>query len=130
MYRNQQDVDIIVRWEMAGEWFIADYGQVHQPAPGAPIRDESTQVISITTQVHNEDLSFTVHVFKKGNVFVTYVPQLDVSSYGDTATAARRNIQNAVSLLLETSKERGTLTRLIGQDTDGPKSAGPASRGR
>ena len=30
-----------------------------------------------------------------------------------TATAARRNIQDAVSLLLETSKERGTLTEIL-----------------
>ena len=67
----------------------------------------------MTTQVHNEDLSFTVHVFKEGDVFIAYVPQLDVSSCGDTATAARRNIQDAVSLLLETSKERGTLTEIL-----------------
>ena len=67
----------------------------------------------MTTQVHNEDLSFTVHVFKEGDVFIAYVPQLDVSSCGDTATAARHNIQDAVSLLLETSKERGTLTEIL-----------------
>ena len=67
----------------------------------------------MTTQVHNEDLLFTVHVFKEGDVFIAYVPQLDVSSCGDTATAARRNIQDAVSLLLETSKERGTLTDIL-----------------
>ena len=59
----------------------------------------------MTAQVHNEDLSFTVHVFKEGDVFIAYVPQLDVSSCGDTTTAARRNIQDAVSLLLETSKD-------------------------
>ena len=67
----------------------------------------------MTTQVHNEDLLFTVHVFKEGDVFIAYVPQLDVSSCGDTATAVRRNIQDAVSLLLETSKERGTLTEIL-----------------
>ena len=82
-------------------------------AAGAPIRNQSTKVNQMTAQVHNEDLSFTVHVFKEGDVFIAYVPQLDVSSCGDTATAARRNIQDAVSLLLETSKERGTLTEIL-----------------
>ena len=82
-------------------------------APGAPIRNQSTKVNQMTTQVHNEDLLFTVHVFKEGDVFIAYVPQLDVSSCGDTATAVRRSIQDAVSLLLETSKERGTLTEIL-----------------
>ena len=86
----------------------------------------------MTTRGHNEDLSFTVHVFKEGDVFIAYVPQLDVSSCGDTATGARRNIQDAVSLFFqrtrdlngdfrggglpsrgETSKERGTLTEIL-----------------
>ena len=64
-------------------------------APGAPIRNQSTKVNQMTTQVHNEDLLFTVHVFKEGDVFIAHVPQLDVSSCGDTATSARRNIQDA-----------------------------------
>ena len=54
----------------------------------------------MTVQVHKEDLSFTVHVFKEGDVFIAYAPQLDVSSCGDTAPSARSNIQAAVSLFL------------------------------
>lgn len=67
----------------------------------------------MTTQAHNEDLSFTVHVFKEGDVFVAYVPELDLSSCADTAPGARSNIQEAVSLFLETSEERGTLTDVL-----------------
>ena len=67
----------------------------------------------MTTQAHNEDLSFTVHVFKEGDVFVAYVPELDLSSGADTAPGARSNIQEAVSLFLETSEERGTLTDVL-----------------
>ena len=63
--------------------------------------------------VHNEDLSFTAHVFKEGDVFIAYAPQLDVSSCGDTAPSARSNIQDAVSLFLETAEERGTLTEIL-----------------
>ena len=67
----------------------------------------------MTAQDHNEGLSFTVHVFKEGDVFVAYVPPLDLSSCGDTAACARRNIQDAVRLFLETSKEHGTLTEIL-----------------
>ena len=67
----------------------------------------------MTVQAHNEDLSFTVHVFKEGEVFIAYVPELDLSSCGDTAPEARSNIQEAVSLFLETSEARGTLTEIL-----------------
>ena len=63
----------------------------------------------MTVQVHKEDLSFTVHVFKEGDVFIAYAPQLDVSSCGDTAPSARSNIQAAVSLFLETAEARRLL---------------------
>ena len=67
----------------------------------------------MTAQAHNEDLSFTVHVFKEGDVFIAYVPELDLSSCGDTAPSARSNIQDAVSLFLETSDKSGTLTEVL-----------------
>ena len=60
-----------------------------------------------------ENISFTVHVFKEEDVFVAHVPELDVSSCGDTAEVARRNIQDAVSLFLETSEKRGTLKAIL-----------------
>ena len=51
--------------------------------------------------------------FKEGDVFVAYVPELDLSSCGDTAPSARSNIEDAVSLFLKTSEERGTLTEFL-----------------
>jgi predicted RNase H-like HicB family nuclease len=41
-------------------------------------------------------IDFTVHIFKEGNTFVAYAPELDLSSCGDTTDEARKNISNAV----------------------------------
>ena len=60
-----------------------------------------------------KDISFTVHVFKEGEVYVAYVPELDVSSCGDTPEEARKNIQEAAQAFLETSQEMGNLNQLL-----------------
>ena len=59
------------------------------------------------------DISFTVHLFKEGAVYVAYVPELDVSSCGDTAEQARNNIQDAVRGFVHTSQEMGTLKDIL-----------------
>ena len=60
-----------------------------------------------------EDLKFTVHIFKEGPTFVAHVPELDISSCGDSEAQARRNIRDAVSGFLETAKELGTLKDIL-----------------
>ena len=59
------------------------------------------------------DLSFTVHIFKEGKTFVAYVPELDLSSCGDTKDEASKNIRDAVRGFLETSAEIGTLDEIL-----------------
>ena len=56
---------------------------------------------------------FTAQVFKEGDVFVAYVPALDISSCADTDEGARKNIQDAVRGFLESSHERGTLREIL-----------------
>ena len=58
-------------------------------------------------------ISFTVHLFKEGEVYVAYVPELDVSSCGDTPEEARNNIQEAAQAFLETSQEMGNLHQVL-----------------
>ena len=58
-------------------------------------------------------LAFTVHIFKEGDTFVAHVPELDVSSCGDTAEQARHNIADAVRGFLETSEQMGTLDEIL-----------------
>lgn len=55
---------------------------------------------------------------------MAHVPELDVSSCGETADEARRNIKDAVRGFLETAEEMGTLSDILKeagyrQDGDG-----------
>ena len=71
-----------------------------------------------------QEISFTVHVFREGDTFVAHVPELDVSTCGDTADDARRNVRDAVRGFLETADELGTLSDILQEagyrrDSDG-----------
>ncbi len=62
-----------------------------------------------------QNISFTVHIFKEGETFVAYVPELDVSSCGSTDEEARKNIRDAVRGFLNTSASMGTLDEILGE---------------
>jgi predicted RNase H-like HicB family nuclease len=59
------------------------------------------------------DISFTVHIFKEDGAFVAHVPELDVSSSGDSAADARRNIQEAIEGFLQSAERMGTLDEIL-----------------
>ncbi len=59
------------------------------------------------------ELGFSVRILKEGDTFIAHVPELDVSSCGDTEGDARRNIADAVQGFLETAKEQGTLNDVL-----------------
>jgi len=59
------------------------------------------------------NISFTVHIFKEGDAYVAYVPELDLSSCGSDPEEVRRNIRDAVSGFLETAAEMGTLQEIL-----------------
>lgn len=59
------------------------------------------------------EISYTVHTFREGQTYVTYVPELDISSCGATIDEARRNIRDAVRGFLETSAEIGSLNEIL-----------------
>lgn len=52
-------------------------------------------------------------VWQEGKVFVSYCPELDVSSCGDTVEEARANLQTAVRLFLEEAERMGTLETIL-----------------
>ena len=60
-----------------------------------------------------QDIAFTVHIFREGDVYVAHVPELDVSSCGDTTEIVRKNIRDAVQGFLETSEEMGRLAAVL-----------------
>jgi predicted RNase H-like HicB family nuclease len=63
--------------------------------------------------ISNSNIPFTVHIFKEGDAFVAHVPELDISSCGDTTSEAKHNIKDAVIGFLKTAKEKGTLIEIM-----------------
>lgn len=61
----------------------------------------------------HDDISFTVHLFKEGGVFVAHVPEFDLSSCGDTPEEARQNIRDANVGFLATLESMGTLDEIL-----------------
>ena len=58
-------------------------------------------------------LVLTVRTFKEGEAVVAYVPELDLSSCGDTVESARRNAKDAVQGFIEVCRETGSLREIL-----------------
>jgi len=54
-------------------------------------------------------ISFTTQVWKEGDRYVSYAPELDVSSFGERIPEAKKNLLEAVECFIETAQEMGTL---------------------
>ncbi len=61
------------------------------------------------------EIAFTAQVWKEGTTFVSYSPELDVSSCGDSVAQARARLREAVSLFLEECSRRGTLEAILAE---------------
>ena len=59
------------------------------------------------------EINFTAQIWKEGKAYVSYCPELDVSSCGKTIEAARKNLLEAVEGFLETAKKMGTLKEIL-----------------
>ena len=54
-------------------------------------------------------IEFDGIIFREGSTYISYCPELDVSSCGNTVDEARKNLKVAVSLFLEVAEKMGTL---------------------
>ena len=74
-------------------------------------------------------IEFDMVVFKEGEAYVSYAPELDVSSCGDTLHESRENLKTAVRLFLEEAEKMGTLEEILAeagyQRAEGGKWNGP-----
>ena len=72
---------------------------------------------------------YNIQIWREGKMFVSYVPELDISSCGKTTEQARHNIEEAAELFLEEAKKIGTLKEILqeagfekrGGEWDGPQ---------
>ena len=61
-------------------------------------------------------IEFTSLIFKEGETFVSYCPELGVASCGDTVDEARHRVAEAVRLFLEESQRMGTLQDILREE--------------
>jgi predicted RNase H-like HicB family nuclease len=59
------------------------------------------------------NLDYTVQLWREDNQFIAHAMPLDVVSSGKTPEAARRAVDEAVKLFLETAAEHGTLRQVL-----------------
>jgi predicted RNase H-like HicB family nuclease len=59
------------------------------------------------------EIQLNTEVWKEYNMYVAYVPQLDLSSCGKTLEEAKKNIREALEAFLEETKRMGTLQQIL-----------------
>jgi len=60
-------------------------------------------------------LDYDMIVFREGESYVAYCPELDVSSCGREVDEARANLKTAVRLFLEEMEKMGTYVKGAGE---------------
>ncbi|HBG92484.1 MAG: hypothetical protein A2X54_09660 [Nitrospirae bacterium GWF2_44_13] len=58
-------------------------------------------------------VEFDIIVFKENDTYVSYCPELDVSSCGDSIERAKQMLKTAVRLFLEEAEKMGTLLDIL-----------------
>ena len=58
-------------------------------------------------------INYKTEIWKEGSAFVSWCPELDVSSVGSTVTEARKNLREAVELFIEEAGKMGTLDEIL-----------------
>ncbi len=64
-------------------------------------------------KIYDENLAFTVQVFREGNKFISFNPELKVASCGKDIEEAKSNLKDAISGFLKSAKKIGTLQEIL-----------------
>jgi len=59
------------------------------------------------------EINFTTQIWKEGKMYVSYSPELDVSSCGKTIKDAKKNLLEAIEGFLEGANKMGTLKEIL-----------------
>lgn len=87
--------------------FCSEYLRIDKRMPRT-----STTLRSATSAL---EISFTVQVWKENSTYVGYVPELDVSSCGDSIRQVKTRLREAVGLFLEEASRLGTLEDILSE---------------
>ena len=55
----------------------------------------------------------TEEIWKEGNMYVSYCPELDISSCGEDVEQAKKNLMEAIYINIEETKKMGTFEQLM-----------------
>jgi predicted RNase H-like HicB family nuclease len=58
-------------------------------------------------------LKLTEELWKEGNMYVSYCPELDIASCGETVDQAKQNLKEVILINLEEAQKLGTLDSLL-----------------
>ncbi len=58
-------------------------------------------------------IQFNIEIWKEGNRYVAYNPQLNLSSWGKTIEAAKKNFYEATEAFLEEAERMGSLEQIL-----------------
>ncbi len=61
----------------------------------------------------NLNIEFTIHIRKQANYFIAHAMPLDVMSSGNIPEEAKRALDEAVHLLVQTASDMGTLEEIL-----------------
>ena len=55
----------------------------------------------------------TEEIWKEGNMYVSYCPELDISSCGENVQQAKQNLLETILINIEETKKAGTIEKFI-----------------
>lgn len=58
-------------------------------------------------------LRLTEEIWKEGNMYVSYCPEMDIASCGEDVEQAKTNLQEAITITIEETKKMGTLSTFL-----------------
>ncbi len=58
-------------------------------------------------------LKLTEELWKEGNMYVSYCPELDIASCGENVDQAKKNLKEVILINLEEAKKLGTIDDLL-----------------
>ena len=58
-------------------------------------------------------IRITEEIWKEGNMYVSYCPELDIASCGNSVEKAKMNLKEVIQINIEESKKMGTFKELL-----------------
>ncbi len=58
-------------------------------------------------------IKLTEELWKEGNMYVSYCPELDIASCGESIEQAKKNLKEVILINLEEAQKNGTFDRLM-----------------